>query len=96
MKKTQFIVAVSGKEERKKFYEYIVNTYKLDIHYPFFKKRFVKSAFPFVIDFKEKKFWVCDSVTCCACAAQAKVIYTPDQFKTMTKNDYDKYKRNNI
>ena len=91
MKKTQFIVKVAGKEERKAFYEYIVNTYKLDKYYPFFKRRFIKSDFPFVIDFKEKSFWICDSITCCACAAQAGVIYTVDQFKAMTKNGYEKY-----
>ena len=69
MKKMQFIVNVAAKEDRKAFYEYIVNTYKLDIHYLFFKRRFIQSNFPFVIDFKEKIFWICDSITCCACAA---------------------------
>ena len=93
MKKTQFIVNAIGKEERKNFYEYIINTYKLEKHYPFFKRKFIKSNFPFVIDFKEKSFWVCDSITCCACAAKAKVIYTIDQFKSMVKDDFIKYKR---
>ncbi len=93
MKKTQFIVNVAGKEERIAFYEYIVNTYKLDKYYPFFKRRFIKSNFPFVIDFKEKSFWICDSITCCACAASQGVIYTVDQFKAMTKNGYEKYER---
>ena len=94
--KTQFIVAVAGKDERKLFYEYIVNTYNLDKYYPFFKRQFIQSNFPFVIDFKENIFWICNSITCCACASQAKVIYTVDQFKVMTKNDYDKYKRKKI
>lgn len=88
MKRTQFIVNVTSKKDRKDFYEYIVHTYKLDINYPFSKRRFIKSNFPFVVDFKEKSFWVCESVTCCACAAQAKVIYTVDQFKSMIKNDF--------
>ena len=93
MKKTQFIVKVAGKEERKTFYEYIMNTYKLQKYYPFFKRRFIKSNFPFVIDFKEKSFWICDSITCCACAAQTNNIFTIDQFKAMTKNGYEKYER---
>ena len=93
MKKTQFIVKAAGKEERKAFYEYIMNTYKLEKHYPFFKRRFINNNFPFVVDFKEKSFWISESVTCCACAAQAGVIYTVDQFKAMTKNGYEKYER---
>ena len=96
MKKTQFIVKVAGKQERKAFYEYIVNTYKLDKYYPFFKRRFIKSNFPFVIDFKEKSFWICDSITCCACAAQTNNIFTIDQFKDMTSHNYEKYKRKNM
>ena len=91
MKKTQFIVNAAGKEKRKVFYEYIGNTYKLDKYYPFFKRRFINSNFPFVIDFKEKSFWICDSITCCACAAQTNNIFTIDQFKAMTKNGYEKY-----
>ena len=93
MKKTQFIVNVQGMENRTAFYEYIVNTYELDIWYPFSKIKFIKSNFPFVIDFKENSFWICDSITCCACAAQAKVIYTVDQFMSMTESDYVKCKR---
>ena len=90
--RTQFIVAVAGKEKRKAFYEYIVNTYKLDIWYPFLKNRFIKSIFPFVIDFKDQSFWICESITCCACAAQSKVIYTMEMFKSM-ENNFIKYRR---
>ncbi len=93
MKKTQFIVKVAGKEERKEFYEYIMNIYKLEKWYPFFKKRFISNSFPFVVDFKEKSLWISESVTCCACAASQGVIYTVDQFKAMTKNGYEKYER---
>ena len=93
MKKTQFIVNEINKDERKSFFDYIVNTYKLENHYPFIKKRFIDNNFPFVIDFKEKSFWICDSITCCACAAQTNNIFTIDQFKAMTKNGYEKYER---
>ena len=81
MKKTQFIVKVAGKEERKAFYEYIVNTYKVEKWYPFFKRKFINNSFPFVVDFKEKSFWISDSITCCACASSQGVIYTVDQLK---------------
>ena len=91
--KTQYIVNVVSKEERKNFYEYIVNTYKLNMYYPFSKRRFINSNFPFVIDFKEKSFWVCESITCCACAAQTNNIFTINQFKAMTKNGFEKYER---
>ena len=94
MKKTQFIVNTAGDKNRKAFYEYIVNTYKLNICYPFIEEKFVKSNFPFVIDFKEKSFWICDSITCCACAAQAKAIYTVEEFKIMTENNFEKCKKN--
>ena len=36
------------------------------------------------VDFKEKSFWICESITCCACAAQAKVMFTIDEFKEKT------------
>lgn len=93
MKRTQFIVKVAGKEERKAFYEYIMNTYKVEKWYPFFKRKFINNSFPFVVDFKEKSFWICDCITCCACAAQTNNIFTIDQFKAMTKNGYEIYER---
>ncbi len=68
MKKTHFIVNVAGKQERKAFYEYIINTYKLDKYYPFFKRKFINNDFPFVVDFKDKSFWISESVTSCVCA----------------------------
>ena len=81
MNKTQFIVKVAGKEKRKAFYEYIMNTYNLKKYYPFFKRRFIKSNFPFVIDFKEKSFWISDSITCCACASERHQILSNEEFK---------------
>ena len=55
--KTQYIVQESDKSKRKDFYDYIVNNYDLKISYPYSKVRFVNDNFPFVVDFKEKRFW---------------------------------------
>ena len=85
-KKTQFIVSEGDKGKRKEFYEYIMKTYKLKKHYPFFKIKFINSNFPFVVDFKESGFWVCESVTCCACAAQQHVMISIYEFKRIMKN----------
>ena len=85
MKRTQFNVQESDKVKRKEFYEYIKKTYKLKNWYPYRKSKFISSNFPFVVDFKEKMFWVCESITCCAMAAQQHVIFTIDEFKEMVK-----------
>ena len=83
--RTQFIVQEIDKVKRGHFYDYIINNYKFIVSYPFTRKNFQDIVFPFVIDFKEKTFWVCRSVTCLACAAQAKVIITIDGFYEQEK-----------
>jgi hypothetical protein len=85
MKRTQFIVQETDKEKRSDFYDYINKKYKLKNEYPYTKELFVKSNFPFVVDFKERNFWVCDSVTCCAAAASAHVIISIEEFKKIEK-----------
>lgn len=80
-KRYQYIVSIAGKENRYNFIKYINSNYKL-------KQRFtvdymVESRFPFVVDFKKKDFWVCESITCCACAAQNGMIISFEQFKEM-------------
>ena len=82
--RTQFIVSESDLSKREEFYDYIIDSYDLKIWYPYKKEKFVNNNFPFVIDFEEKSFWICESVTCCACAAQAKVLFTIDEFKEKT------------
>ena len=84
--RTQFIVKDSDKTKRKEFYDYIKKTYNLNNSYPYFKKNFIKNDFPFVIDFKENSFWICESVTCCAAAAQNGAIITIDEFKRLTNS----------
>ena len=83
--RTQFIVNENDIVKRGHFYDYITNNYKFKISYPFKREMFQKIGFPFVIDYDEKEFWVCRSVTCCACAAQAKVIITIAEFMEQEK-----------
>ena len=78
MEKKQYIVQVHGTYKREKLFDYIINNYNLKIC--FSKEYMVNSVFPFVIDFAEKKFWVCESVTCCACAAQNNNILSLEDF----------------
>ena len=92
-KRTQFIVLEGDKQKRKEFYEYIMKTYKLKKYYPIFKRRFINSNFPFVVDFKENSFWVCESVTCCACAAQQHVMISIDEFKRIMTERKDLNKK---
>lgn len=78
--RTQFIVTESNKQKREEFYDYIKNNYNLENKYPYTKELFIDSNFPFVIDFKENIFWVCNSITCLACATQNKLIITINEF----------------
>ena len=84
--RTQFIVNESDINKREEFYDYIINKYDLKITYPHYKEKFVNNHFPFIIDFKEKLFWVCESVTCCAAAASQHVIITIDEFKSIERS----------
>lgn len=51
--KIQYIIKESNKKNREEFYNYIKKIYKLKNKYPYFKKLFINSIFPFVIDFKD-------------------------------------------
>ena len=82
----QFIVNESDIYKREEFYDYITNYYNIEISYPYYKEKFINNTFPFVIDFENNNFWICESITCCACASQAKIIYTIDEFKELTEN----------
>ena len=77
--KKQYIVTEDGTYKRKEFYDYITSNYNLDVK--FSEEHMINSTFPFVVDFKEKNFGVCESITCCACAAQNKRIITVLEFK---------------
>ena len=88
----QFIVEEKDKIKREEFYNYIIETYTLKKYYPYKKEAFIKSDFPFVIDFKQKSFWICESITSLALASQAKKIYSVQEFKNLTENDIINYK----
>lgn len=89
MKRMQFIVQEENKKKRGFFYNYITKKYDLKILYPYYKEDFVESNFPFVVDFKERNFWVCESVTCCAAAASRGVIISIEDFKKIEKERSD-------
>ncbi len=80
----QYIVQESDIDKRKEFFDYIVNNYPLDVHFP--KEQMIYSNFPFIVDFDNNSFWVCESITCCACAAQNNRIITIDQFKGKSRS----------
>ena len=83
----QFIVTEGNKDKRAIFYDYIMDTYKLKLGYPLNKEGFVNSKFPFVVDFKRKNFWICDSITCCAAASSNGQIISIDDFFNEIKKD---------
>ena len=83
MKKEQYMVHDSDIFNRNAFYEYIINKYNLLVRME--RDEMVGSKFPFVVDLKDKSFWVCESVTCCACAAQKKKILTIEKFNEIEK-----------
>jgi len=80
MKKKQYIVKASSYLERALLYEYIHKKYK--IKDMFFDKEYMcHSNFPFVVDFKKKKLYVIESISCCACAAQNNQIISIEEFR---------------
>ena len=61
--RTQFIVREGDIVKRGHFYDYITNNYKFTISYPFTRKGFQDIMFPMVIDYEDRSFWICDSIT---------------------------------
>ena len=74
----QYIIREGNINKRKEFYNYIISNYNLKVIMPITK--YYYSVFPFVVDFDEKNFWVCESITCCAAAAQNNRIITINDF----------------
>jgi len=79
----QYIVNESNIEKREYFYNYIVNNYKLKIIDS--KKYMINNKYPFVVDFNEKNFWICSSITCLACASRNNQIISVEEFKKIAK-----------
>jgi hypothetical protein len=82
----QFTVQENDKKKREEFFYYIINKYDLRISYPYYKSKFINNSFPFVVDFKEKAFWICESITCCAAAASFGTIFTIEEFKKIRRD----------
>ena len=76
--KKQYIVLPKDKKERKDFYNYLMNNGYFDLE-DYLEERYINSHFPFVIE-SDKSFWLCESVTCCACASQNKQIISCEEF----------------
>ena len=78
--KKQFIVQECGVKERWDFYNYVRDNFSL-CEYCDLSIEIEKDKFPFVIDFSNNSFWICNSITCCACAFQKKQIISVSEFK---------------
>lgn len=76
----QFMVQVHNSKDRLDFYNYIHENYDLEEHFTSFEE-ITMSKFPFIVDFDDKSFWICNSITCCACAAQKNLILSVEDFK---------------
>ena len=75
----QFVVNDNNVIEREKFYNYILKNY--DLKNLIYDVDMIKSKFSFVIDFDNNTFWICNSITCCACAVWNNKIISIKEFK---------------
>jgi len=78
MEKAQYIIVENNIKKRREFYNYIMDNYKLKTYGK--DEAYINNIFPFVVDFKAKKFWICDSVKLCGMAVQYKKTMTMDEF----------------
>ena len=79
--KGQFMVLAKDKKEWNSFYSYILENFNLkDGVYLNQDNHFL-----FVVDFDKNNLWICNSITCCACASQANRIISVDDFKKIVE-----------
>ena len=78
MKKERYIVEEKNIKYRKEFYNFIVDTFELKVCGS--QEQFVNNIFPFVVDFKTKRFWVCDSIAILKLAEENDLVITIDEF----------------
>ena len=73
----QYIVSVKD-NNRKEFYDYLIKKgyMPIDRH---ISHDFINNNFPFVIE-DNNTFWICESITCCACATAKKRIISSEKF----------------
>lgn len=81
----QYIVSPENKLKRDELYEYLD---KNNYNFVDDKEYYVDSNFPFVIE-ENKRVWICNSITCCACAAQAGQIINTEEYFKKVKNHLD-------
>ena len=74
----QYIVSVKG-DKRRDFYNYLIRNGYMPIE-RHISDNYINSIFPFVIE-DNNTFWICESITCCACAASRKRIINSEEFK---------------
>ena len=78
----QYIVHDADFIKREELYDYLE---KRNYIFPDGKKEYyVNSKFPFVID--RNVVWICNSITCCAAAAQKGCIITIDEYFYLVNN----------
>ena len=83
--KKQYMVQEHGADKRWDFYNYIHDNYNFEEHFFDLRSEIEDTNFPFVVDFKTNLFWMCNSITCCACAAQKNKIISVLEFKNEMK-----------
>ena len=74
--KKQYIVHDANVTKRENLYNYLEKE-----KYVFLdgeKEYYINSKFPFVIE--KNIVWICNSITCCACAAQNNIIITIEEY----------------
>ncbi len=76
--KKQEIVICRDTNERKYLYNYLINNGYVSKENKS-KKYYIDNHFPFVIE-SDNTFWICDSITCLACASSKKVIKTLNDY----------------
>ena len=78
--KEQILVEEHDKKKRLEFYHYIHDNFEIE-DTDNLEFMIETNNFPFVVDFKRNQFWVCASITCCACAAHDHKIISIEEFK---------------
>ena len=81
--KKQVIVLCRDTNERKYLYNYLINNGFVSKEKKR-KKYYIDNYFPYVIE-PDNTFWICDSITCLACASSKKLIKTLKDYMNMVK-----------
>ena len=74
----QYIVNELNIKKREEFYNFLISKYKIKNKTS--KYNMINNKYPFVIDLDKKTFWICDSITCLACASYNNKIITINEF----------------